>query len=114
MQHMKAAFYAWTFASLVEVALRRSEWRRVFDANLLINLLAPWAMFLWYLASALDLQPLPSTAIEIAYANAVLFFAGAGLSVLARGVMAAFYLLVAFLLATFSFKTPWGGFFVHP
>lgn len=126
MQHMKVAFFAWTLASLGELALRRRVWRPVLDANLLINLLAPWAMFLWYVASALGLQPLPSVAVEIVYANLVLFIAGLGLSTLARdlasatfsrgarGVMLAFYLAFAFLLITFTFKTPWGGFFTHP
>jgi len=126
MQHMKGAFYAWTLVSMGELALRRDFWRRVFDANLLTNLLAPWAMFAWYIASALGLQPLPSTAIEIVYANVVLFVAGLGLAVLARdlasamfsraarGVMLAFYMVFAMLLAVFSFETPWGGFFTHP
>src|SRR5690606_15782139 len=126
MQHMKSAFYAWTLMSLGELALRRDAWRRVFDANLLINLLAPWAMFLWYFASALGLQPLPSTAIEILYANVVLLVAGLGLTVLARdlvsatfsrsarGVMVVAYVAFAFLMAVFTFETPWGGFFTHP
>lgn len=126
MQHMKVAFFAWTLASLGELALRRGMWRRAFDANLLINLLAPWAMFLWYIASALGLQPLSSVAVEIVYANLILFIAGLGLSTLARdlasatfsraarGVMIAFYLAFAFLLITFTFETPWGGFFTHP
>ncbi len=126
MQHMKVAFFAWTFASLGELALRRRAWRQVLDANLLISLLAPWAMFLWYVADALGMQPLPSVALEVAYANVVLFVAGLGLSTLARdlvsatfsrgarGVMIAFYLTFAFLLIAFTFKTPWGGFFTHP
>ena len=126
MQHMKAAFYAWTLVSVGELALRRDVWRRVFDANLLINLLAPWAMFMWYLASALDLQPLPTVAIEILYANIVLLVAGLGLTVLSRdlmraqfarasrAVMIAFYVVFAFLLAALTFETPWGGFFTHP
>ncbi|HMM27590.1 MAG TPA: hypothetical protein PKD46_05075 [Aggregatilineaceae bacterium] len=126
MQHMKVAFFAWTLASLGELALRRRAWRRGFDANLLTNLLAPWAMFLWYVADALGLQPLPTVALEIAYANVVLFVAGLGLSTLgrdlasatfsraARGAMIAFYLAFAFLLIVFTFETPWGGFFTHP
>lgn len=126
MQHMKGAFYAWTLVSLGELALRRDMWRRVFDANLLVNLLAPWAMFMWYLASALDLQPLPTVAIEILYANIVLLVAGLGLAVLSRDlmrahfsrasrtVMIAFYAVFAFLLAALTFETPWGGFFTHP
>lgn len=125
-QHMKAAFYAWTLASLGELALRRDVWRRLFDANLLINLLAPWAMFMWYLASALGLAPLPTVALEILYANVVLLAAGLALSLLARDltgarfsragrvVMIAFYVVYAGLFATFTFETPWGGFFTHP
>lgn len=126
MQHMKIAFFAWTLTALGELTLRPARRRRVFDANLLVNLLAPWAMFLWYLASALYGGPLPTTALEIVYANAILFLAGLGLSLLAydlesavfsratRAVMAVFYGCLVYLLVTFTFKTPWGGFFVHP
>lgn len=126
MQHMKVAFFAWTLAALGELALRRTQRRRIFDANLLASLLAPWAMFLWYLASALYGGQLPSTALEIVYANVILFLAGLGLSLLAydleghlfaratRLVMIIFYGCLVYLLVTFTFETPWGGFFVHP
>lgn len=126
MQHMKIAFFAWTLTALGELALRKRVWRRVFDADLLANLLAPWAMFLWYLAPAIVGKPLPTATHEIAYANVVLFALGLGLTLLARdlesahfsrtarAVMVGWYLCLAFLLVTFTFETPWAGFFEHP
>ncbi|MCZ7539257.1 MAG: hypothetical protein M5U29_04930 [Anaerolineae bacterium] len=126
MQHMKVAFFAWTLTALGELALRPTRRRRIFDANLLTNLLAPWAMFLWYLAPALYGGQLPSTALEIVYANAILFLAGLGLSLLSydleratflratRVAMVIFYACLVYLLVKFTFETPWGGFFVHP
>ncbi len=127
VQHMKMAFWAFTFASLGEYFLRRvprGAHQRFFDSRLLITNLAPWSMFFWYILPVFTGKPFASEALEIVSANVILLLAGIALLILessysahtltraARTVLIIFWLLSAFLLAAVSFVTPWAGFFV--
>ena len=127
VQHMKMAFWAYSFASLGEYILRKvSKEQRVsfFDSRLLLANLAPWTMFFWYILPVIFGKPFASEAIEIVAANVILLLAGISLLFLekdlagihlsraGRTILIIFWLLAAFLLAAVSFKIPWAGFFV--
>jgi hypothetical protein len=127
VQHMKMAFWAFTFASVGEYFLRRvpaDQRGSFFDSRLLITNLAPWSMFYWYILPVLYGKPFASEAVEIVAANIILLLAGIALLFLERDlsnirisragrvILILFWVLSAFLLAAVSFKVPWAGFFI--
>jgi hypothetical protein len=127
VQHMKMAFWAFSFASLGEYFIRRvstNQRQSFFDSRLLITDLAPWTMFFWYLLPVIFGKPFASEVVEIIAANVVLLLAGVALLFLERDlsgiqfsrtgriILIIFWALTAFLLAAVSFNIPWAGFFV--
>lgn len=127
VQHMKMAFWAYTFASLGEYFLRKvapGSRLRFFDSRLLITNLAPWSMFFWYILPVFMGKPFATEFMEILAANIILVLAGIALLILessyssltltraARTVLIIFWLLAGFLLVAVSFITPWAGFFI--
>ena len=127
VQHMKMAFWAFTFASLGEYFIRKAQKgqrQAFFDSRLLITDLAPWTMFFWYILPVILGKPFASEAVEILAANVVLLLAGVALLFLERDlsgvkfsrtsriILIIFWALTAFLMAAVSFNTPWAGFFV--
>lgn len=127
VQHMKMAFWAFTFASLGEYFIRKvskEQRQSFFDSRLLITDLAPWTMFFWYILPVIFGKPFASEAIEILAANIVLVLMGVALLFLERDLSAIrlsktsriililFWALTAFLMVAVSFNVPWAGFFV--
>jgi uncharacterized protein YhhL (DUF1145 family) len=127
VQHMKMAFWAYSFASLGEYFMRRvksGERKSFFDSRMLISDLAPWTMFFWYILPVILGKPFASDLVEVIAANVILLLAGVSLLILeqdlsaiklsraGRIVVIVFWILTAFLLAAVSFKVPWAGFFV--
>jgi hypothetical protein len=127
VQHMKMAFWAFTFASLGEYFIRKiskAQRQSFFDSRLLITVLAPWTMFFWYILPVIFGKPFASEAVEILAANVVLVLMGVALLFLERDlsgiklsrasriILILFWALTAFLMAAVSFNIPWAGFFV--
>ncbi|MRS04122.1 hypothetical protein EG832_13020 [bacterium] len=127
VQHMKMAFWAFTFASLGEYFIRRvnnQQLQSFFDSRLLLTDLAPWTMFFWYILPVIFGKPFASEAVEILAANIVLVLMGVALlflerdlsgirlSRISRIILILFWILTAFLMVAVSFKIPWAGFFV--
>lgn len=127
-QHMKIAFFSYSLICLVEYGWigRRMKTRdSFFYSRLMMSIFTPWGMFIWYLAPAVLHAPLSGNALEILYANLVLFLVLLAFSTLeadfqevhfskgSKVVLVLFYGLFVFLMIAFTFSTPWAGFFVQ-
>jgi hypothetical protein len=126
VQHAKIGFWAYSLVCLLEYALRRrriASASRFAYARLLACVMLPWIMFLlWYIAPSFR-GPMSSAALEIIYANIIIF--GVGLAAVGferdaerlefsppvRGTIVLLYLLAAVLLTTYTFRLPWADFF---
>ena len=124
-QHIKMSYFAYTFVSLVEYLVRRvqPEQRLQFlDARLLGALIVCGGTFLWYIVPAITGTGMPTTGLEVLYANMVFLLVGFGtllierdlsdvkLSNPSRTTMIIFYILLGVILVISSFRVPWGGF----
>jgi len=119
------SYFAYTFVSLVEYLVRRvqPEQRLPFlDSRLLSVWIVSLATFLWYIVPAIRGEGMPTTGLEVLYANVVLLLVGFGtllierdlsvvkLSKAGRTAMIIFYILLGVILVISSFRIPWGGF----
>jgi hypothetical protein len=119
------SYFAYTFVSLVEYLVRRvhPEQRLQFlDSRLLSVWIVSLATFLWYIVPAIRGEGMPTTGLEVMYANVVLLLVGFGtllierdlsdikLSKASRTAMIIFYILLGVILVISSFRVPWGGF----
>ena len=124
-QHIKMSYFAYTFVSLVEYLVRRvqPEQRLPFlDSRLLSVWIVCLATFLWYIVPAITGTGMPTTGLEVLYANVVFLLVGFGtllierdlsdvkLSKASRTAMIIFYILLGVILVISSFRVPWGGF----
>jgi len=124
-QHIKMSYFAYTFVSLGEYVVRRvkPEHRLQFlDSRMLGVLIVSLATFLWYIVPAIRGEGMPTTGLEVLYANAALLLVGFGtllierdlsatqLSKAGRAAAVIFFLLLGAILVIGSFRIPWGGF----
>lgn len=124
-QHIKMAFWAYSFASLIEYGylhLKGADRVRFLDSRLLGLLIISIGTFLWYILPAIRGAGLPNEFIEILYANIILLLVGSGTLLLERDlariefsrasriVLILFNLVLMTILILGTFRVPWGGF----
>jgi hypothetical protein len=125
VQHIKMAFFAYTFASLIEygyLRLPKTDRLRFLDSRLIGLLIVSIGTFLWYIVPAIRGAGMPTDLLEIVYANVILLLVGLGtillerdlvsitLSKASRWVLIIFNLVLMTILVLGTFRTPWGGF----
>jgi hypothetical protein len=124
-QHIKMAFWAYTFASLIEygyLRLKGTDRVRFLDSRLLGLLIVSIGTFLWYILPAIRGTGLPNEFVEILYANIILLLIGFSTLLLERDlaridfsrasriVLIVFNVVLMTILILGTFRIPWGGF----
>lgn len=129
-QHMKIGFYAYLLVAVTEYLVGRKRLPVSVDASafsrLLATILVPWFMFiLWFMAPAYYGE-LPTTLLEVLYANLIMVLLGfctvaveQGLettrySPTLKGVIVALFLISVSLYTIFTFRLPWCDLFADP
>ncbi|MEO0166818.1 MAG: DUF6512 family protein [candidate division WOR-3 bacterium] len=128
-QHLKMAFWAYLFASLIEylVIQKRINAKASFwYARLLSTIFVPWFVFLiWYLAPAIRGKT-DSNIIELLWAIFSSYLSGifAGITektaerfefnTSIRIVLIVFIIISAFLFIRFTYSLPWVDMFANP
>ena len=127
-QHMKIGFFAYAVLCGLEYALvRPADRQRFIDTRLLATILLPWGIFFgWYIGPAVYGGPMPSDALEIAYANAVTLGALGMVGLIERSLegfafprrLRVVLWIIAGILAVefviFSYRAPWADVFTVP
>jgi hypothetical protein len=128
-QHYKAMFWCYLLVNAIEFLIYRkrlSDRSTYWYAALLATVSVPWLTFLlWYIVPAVY-GKLPSTALEIIYANIITILTGSVTVVLQGGLEQIRYtrslkiIIVTLVIVSiglyliFTFKLPWADVFVEP